>query len=63
MKNNRYGKIRHNAITLLWLLTASISLLKLMHVEIPMPVVYAYGAVGAALIAVMLFAGRKSRKK
>ena len=63
MNKNRYGKIRHNAITLLWLLTASISLLKLMHVEIPMAVVYAYAVVGAALIAIMLFAGRKSRRK
>ena len=63
MKNNRYSKIRHNAITLLWLMTAVFSLLKLLKVEIPMTVIYIYGVVGAALIFVMLTAGRKSRRK
>ena len=63
MKNNRYGKMRHNAITLLWLLTAVFSLLNLMDVEIPMTVMYAYGVVGVALIVIMIFAGRKSERK
>ena len=63
MKNNRYGKIKNNARTMLWLLVFLFSLLKLLGVEIPMALVYAYGVVGVALIVIMLFAGRKSRRK